>query len=152
MDIVKMMEQIVLNEEEKTTALLLANLHDGTINDDGLKKLFNDSISLVSVFKKLNNYLDTENEKSKSILYSFVGKLSKINVSDSSAILDVIPIILKVTHSENPDISKADSYNFRRGYKLIQKKGLEKVFRRISVELNRKKVLDKLIELSNKQN
>lgn len=147
-----MMEQIVLNEEEKTTALLLANLHDGTINDDGLKKLFNDSISLVSVFKKLNNYLDTENEKSKSILYSFVGKLSKINVSDSSAILDVIPIILKVTHSENPDISKADSYNFRRGYKLIQKKGLEKVFRRISVELNRKKVLDKLIELSNKQN
>jgi hypothetical protein len=146
------MEQIVMNEKEKTMALLLANLHDGTINDDGLKKLFNDSISLVSVFKKLNNYMDTEDEKSKSILYSFVGKLSKINVSDRSAILDVIPIMLKVPQSENSDISKTDSYNFRRGYKLIQKEGLEKEFRRISVELHRKNVLDKLIELCNKQN
>ena len=132
------MEQIVMNEKEKTMALLLANLHDGTINDDGLKKLFNDSISLVSVFKKLNNYMDTEDEKSKSILYSFVGKLSKINVSDRSAILDVIPIMLKVPQPENSDISKTDSYNFRRGYKLIQKEGLEKEFRRISVELHRK--------------
>lgn len=146
------MEQIVMNEKEKTMALLLANLHDGTINDDGLKKLFNDSISLVSVFKKLNNYMDTEDEKSKSILYSFVGKLSKINVSDRSAILDVIPIMLKVPQPENSDISKTDSYNFRRGYKLIQKEGLEKEFRRISVELHRKNVLDKLIELCNKQN
>ena len=127
-----------MNEKEKTMALLLANLHDGTINDDGLKKLFNDSISLVSVFKKLNNYMDTEDEKSKSILYSFVGKLSKINVSDRSAILDVIPIMLKVPQPENSDISKTDSYNFRRGYKLIQKEGLEKEFRRISVELHRK--------------
>lgn len=141
-----------MNEEEKTMALLLTNLHDGTINDDGLKKLFNDSISLVSVFKKLNNYMDTEDEKSKSILYSFVGKLSKINVSDSSAILGVIPIMLKVPQPENSDISKTDSYNFRRGYNLIKKKGLEKEFRRISVELHRKNVLDKLIELCNKQN